>query len=241
MKYSEFAEFRRQVVDYEHEDSSLRISPTARPPKSGRAGLYWRVRNGTRGIVRQFANFGEEAYCRLGSAYAPGDPELDAEQERLVYKWMRDFAEVRSVGYPIYVVAEEDPDASSERTSSDPDNAAHDFAASCLRVFSICQGQNNFADVTLTVKAGIDIYGNEIVRDLLSISGEYTDADMFLRYSRPSGLLDFIDEYGDEELIAELDEECTPCSAVYFAARYAIAHYDEHGEPLYGLASRFSV
>lgn len=102
MLVSEFREFRAEVVD------ALREHPEWRKakrhpydlvehftPKVPGARTYWRIRNGTKGLVKKYANIEEEAAVCLGDSYDPrGDYELDPQDTRLVLKWRREFAAI---------------------------------------------------------------------------------------------------------------------------------------------------
>lgn len=102
MLVSEFREFRKAVVD------ALREHPEwgktkRRPydlvehftPKVPGARTYWRIRNGTKGLMQKYANFEEEVAVCLGDSYDPRDDyEINPQDARLVLKWRREFAAI---------------------------------------------------------------------------------------------------------------------------------------------------
>ena len=100
MMVSELRRFRAEVV------GALRAHPQWRKVKRHRYDLvahvvpdasgartYWRIRNGTQGLARKYANLDEAACVCLGSAYDPrGDYRIDPEDARLVKRWRQEFA-----------------------------------------------------------------------------------------------------------------------------------------------------
>lgn len=102
MMVSELRGFRAEVVD------ALKSNPQWRKVKRHRYDLvvsvvpdatgartYWRIRNGTQGLARKYANRDETAHICLGSAYdLNGDYRLDPEDARLVKRWRCEFADL---------------------------------------------------------------------------------------------------------------------------------------------------
>lgn len=102
MMVSELRGFRAEVMD------ALKSHPQWRKVKRHRYDLvvhvipgtpgartYWRIRNGTQGLARKYANLDETAHICLGSAYDPnGDYRLDPEDARLVKRWRCEFADL---------------------------------------------------------------------------------------------------------------------------------------------------
>ena len=100
MMVSELRRFRAEVVD------ALKSHPQWHKVKRHRYDLvvsvvpdapgartYWRIRNGTKGLARKYANLDEAASVCLGSAYDPrGDYRIDPEDVRLVKRWRQEFA-----------------------------------------------------------------------------------------------------------------------------------------------------
>ena len=63
------------------------------------AKLVSKVKNGTRSMVRSYANFSESAACRLGGAFDAsnvGSMTLTEHDAALVEKWERDLEEALS-------------------------------------------------------------------------------------------------------------------------------------------------
>ena len=103
----EFRAFRKELVEAEREHVEWRKAHpcawnplcTAVPDAPG-ANTYWRLRNGTRGIVRHWANELDDLSGRPGYVRSVGqiDPNsrLDPEEERLVSKWMAEWEELKA-------------------------------------------------------------------------------------------------------------------------------------------------
>lgn len=99
MLFSEFREFRAEVVDAEKKHPEWRKQkwhiydtvPTIIPATPG-ARDYWRIRNGTQGLVRKYVNTDEGIALRLGDTYDPHDYEIDDEDARLVEKWRKEWS-----------------------------------------------------------------------------------------------------------------------------------------------------
>lgn len=101
----EFMAFRRELVEAErsHPEWRKTSTPVTWPartviPDSPGAKTYWRLRNGTRGLVRQWSNELEDlwgpGYARYISQIPKGTP-LGEGEERLASKWMAEWEELR--------------------------------------------------------------------------------------------------------------------------------------------------
>lgn len=97
VSWQEFMAFRRELVEAErsHPEWRKKFPGCAIVPDAPGAKTYWRLRNGSRGIVRHRANGLDDL------AQAPGyirriaqmgaDASLSGEEEGLVSKWMAEW------------------------------------------------------------------------------------------------------------------------------------------------------
>lgn len=101
-----FMSFRRELVDAEKSHREWRkarsgLNPFGTVPAAPGAKTYWRLRNGTQGIVRHLQNSMD------GLAGIPGhvnsiefmdqEATLTDEESRLASKWMTEWAELKAV------------------------------------------------------------------------------------------------------------------------------------------------
>lgn len=102
MLLSEFRAFRKAVVEALKDHPEWKktkacpydLAETVLPAAPG-ARTYWRVRNGTQGVARKYANIEEEALARLGcAAGGHADWEIDPQDARKVEKWRHEFEEL---------------------------------------------------------------------------------------------------------------------------------------------------
>lgn len=102
----EFMAFRRELVEAErsHPEWRKTSAPGNRAartvtPDSPGAKTYWRLRNGTRGLVRQWSNELEDLWARPGYAryisQIPKGTPLGEREERLASKWMAEWEELK--------------------------------------------------------------------------------------------------------------------------------------------------
>lgn len=140
--------------------------------------------------------------------------------------------------YPCYYTTDRWDDDCDGGPASTADEAARDFEGSCDSVY---RDESDWHTAALTIEEGVDVYGDAISTELVILCSQRIDERMLDQdgYGRSSLVLSIIDE-GDHDIIEELHDECAPCSDVYFAARYAMAHYAKHGEAFEPLANMFS-
>lgn len=129
--------------------------------------------------------------------------------------------------YPFYFISNrEDRDGGPESTQ---EAAARAFEIAATEAY---EDPRDWRPCTLTIEQGIDVYGGAISTELLYINTSDMSSEMFGDDGDNDNSLHWlIVEDGDPDIIEELHSECAPCSAVYYAARYAMAHYDKYGEP----------
>lgn len=129
--------------------------------------------------------------------------------------------------YPFYLISNrEDGDGGPESTQ---EAAARAFEVSAREAYD---DPRDWRDCTLTIEEGVDVYGDAISTALMSINTADMTESMFDEGGDNNGRLHWlIVEDGDPDIIEALHTECAPCSAIYYAARYAMAHYDKYGEP----------
>lgn len=129
--------------------------------------------------------------------------------------------------YPFYSVSNrEDGDGGPENTQ---EAAARAFEIAATEAY---EDPRDWRPCRLTIEQGIDEYGDATSEELVYINTASMSDDMLDGEGNNNNKLHFlIVEDGDPDIIEELHSECAPCSAIYYAARYAMAHYDKYGEP----------
>ena len=139
---------------------------------------------------------------------------------------------------PYYYTTDRWDDDCDGGTASTADEAARDFEGRCDSVY---RDESDWHTAALTIEEGVDVYGDAISTELVILYSQRIDERMLDKdgYGRSHLMLSIL-EKGDYDIIEELHDECAPCSDVYFAARYAMAHYAKHGEAFEPLAKMFS-
>lgn len=101
---ADFMAFRHELVEAEKTHPEWRkvaspLNPGGTVPAAPGAKTYWRLRNGTRGIVRHLSNDLDDlarvpGYVRHISQTS-ADASLSADEERLVSKWIAEWEELK--------------------------------------------------------------------------------------------------------------------------------------------------
>lgn len=145
---------------------------------------------------------------------------------------------MNNLEYPFYYTSDRWDDDCDGGPASTADEAARDFEGRCNSVY---RDESDWHTAALAIEEGVDVYGDAISTELVILYSQCIDERMLDRNGcgRSDLVLSVLDE-GDHDIIEELHDECAPCSDVYYAARYAMAHYAKHGEAFEPLVKMFS-